>query len=140
MLSPPGVTVMDSTRTGPDEDTRSLMIRLERGELITFSQAPFPLPQETDLSLLFSMQLASLSKNISYDPATGRVTGFVHDNLTQPKSLARIFGEFSRRVSTWLGSWLPPYASACIADRATFRSEEEATRRLRLTARNDLLH
>jgi hypothetical protein len=39
-----------------------------------------------------------------------------------------------------LASTLPRYASAWKLDRVSFRPEEEATRRLRLKARNDLLH
>ena len=58
----------------------------------------------------------------------------------QHEPLARLFAAFSCSVTEWLASLLPPYSKAWTLDRATFRSEEEATRRLRLTARNDLLH
>jgi hypothetical protein len=54
--------------------------------------------------------------------------------------LGEVLGEFSRRVTGWLKAFLPRYALGCHLDRATLRSEEEATRQLRHTARNDLLH
>jgi hypothetical protein len=116
------------------------MRRLERGELVTFPTAPFALPQGDDLALLFEIQLAALSKNISYNPATNRVSGFVVQGHVQREPLARIFAAFSHAITEWLASLLPWYCAAWTLDRATFRSEEEATRRLRLTARNDLLH
>ena len=40
----------------------------------------------------------------------------------------------------WLAERLPRYAAGWQPDRASLRPEEEATRKLRLTARNDLLH
>jgi hypothetical protein len=132
-----GAMVMDTTR---DAELRSLMIRLERGELVTFPTPSFALPQGDDLSLLCELQLATLSKNISYDPATKRVSGFVVQGHAQHEPLAHIFAAFSRNVTDWLAALLPSYSTAWTLDRATFRSEEEATRRLRQTARNDLLH
>lgn len=131
---------MDATRTQSDAEVRALMTRLERGELVTFPSAPFALPQGDDLKLLFELQLAALSKNISYDPVTHRVSGFVAQGRARQEPLARLFAAFSRGATNWLASLLPPYSTAWTLDRATFLSEEEATRRLRQTARNDLLH
>jgi hypothetical protein len=118
----------------------SLMIRLERGEVVAFPSAAFTIPQGDDLLLLLDLQLAALSKNISYDPATKRVSGFVVQDRAQPEPLSRIFETFSNNLTRWLAGVLPAYSKAWTLDRATFRSEEEATRRLRFTARNDLLH
>jgi 3-deoxy-D-manno-oct-2-ulosonic acid (Kdo) hydroxylase len=132
--------VMETTRTPMDADVLSRMHRLERGEIVTFPAASFALPRDDDLSLLFALQLAALSKNISYDPATQRVSGFIAQGRAQHKPLLRLFDAFSCSVTKWLASVLPPYHPAWTLDRATFRSEEEATRRLRQTARNDLLH
>ena len=47
---------------------------------------------------------------------------------------------FSDTATGWLANKLPQYARKWSRDRATLRSEEEAIRPLRLTARNDLLH
>ncbi len=132
--------VLETTRTPPAADVHSLMSRLERGELVTYPNAAFPLPQGDELALLFGLQLGGLSKNISFDPATNRVSGFVRQARAQHEPLTRLFAAFSRSMTDWLAALLPPYSKAWALDRATFRSEEEATRRLRLTARNDLLH
>ena len=131
---------MEATHTPPDADPRPLMTRLERGEIVTLPGAPFPLPHGDELSLLCELRTAPLSKNISYDPATKHVSGFVTLGRAQPEPLGRILAAFSRDVTDWLARALPAYGAGWTLDRATFRSEEEATRRLRLTARNDLLH
>jgi 3-deoxy-D-manno-octulosonic acid hydroxylase-like protein len=115
--------------------------RLERGEIVTFEPCPFPLPTGEDLTFLMQQQLKGVAhKNISYNPDTRLVTGFALQSLTQVDQLHRLLGEFSRNAIAWLRSLLPRYAQAWLADRASFRPEEEATRKLRLTARNDLLH
>jgi hypothetical protein len=116
------------------------MTRLERGELVTLPSASFSLPQGDDRALLFELRTASLSKNISYDPATRHVSGFAVQGRSQTEPLARIFATLSSAITDWLAALLPAYRTGWVPDRATFRSEEEATRRLRLTARNDLLH
>lgn len=131
---------MDTTRTSPAVDVRSLMSRLERGELIIFPSASFALPQGDELALLFELKRTALSKNISFDPATQRVSGFVVEGRAQHEPLVHIFAAFSRSITEWLAALLPSYSTAWALDRATFHCEEEATRRLRLTARNDLLH
>src|SRR5262249_9318871 len=51
-----------------------------------------------------------------------------------------LLAHFSTTATAWLARMLPAYASAWRLDQVSFRPEEEATRRLRLTARNDLLH
>jgi hypothetical protein len=42
--------------------------------------------------------------------------------------------------ASWLAELVPQYARAWSLDQVTFRPEEEAKRKLRRTARNDLLH
>ena len=69
--------VLETTRTPPAADVHSLMSRLERGELVTNPSPSFALPQGDEFALLFGLQLAGLSKNISFDPAKNRVNGFV---------------------------------------------------------------
>jgi 3-deoxy-D-manno-oct-2-ulosonic acid (Kdo) hydroxylase len=127
----------------------SFEARLERGEVIAFPQAPFALPQSDDLAFLMQQESGGLShKNISYNPETGKTTGFVRQGDVQADRLRDLLAAFSRAVSGWVALALPAYhspvgqarVSGCQADRASFRPEEEATRRLRQTARNDLLH
>src|SRR5581483_10050386 len=116
-------------------------VRLEQGEILTFSACPFPLPQADDRAFLFQQQPgARLHKNISYDPASGRVSGFQRHSAEQEARLLGLLADFSSQATRWLAGYLPCYAGGCRPDRATLRPEEEATRKLRQTARNDLLH
>ena len=124
---------------GPGE--RSLEQRLELGELIFYPQCPFALPDAEERAFLFQQQLRHLThKNINFDPRRGLVAGFVQTSDSQAAHLRSILEAFSRNVTAWVGQTLPRYQDGCQPDRATYRSEEEATRRLRHTARNDLLH
>jgi hypothetical protein len=114
---------------------------LERGELVFFPQAPFPLPAGDDLAFLLAQRAAALGhKHISCNPQTGALTGLARQGAQQPERLRRLLIEFSRGVAAWLEQALPAYRGGVEPDRASFRPEEEATRRLRPNARNDLLH
>jgi len=119
----------------------SLEERLERGEIIPFTPSPFPLPAGDDLAFLMQQQLQGSShKNISYNPFNHAVSGFVQQSPAQAERLRNLLRDFSQNVQTWLGTLLPRYTQAWQPDRASLRPEEEATRKLRMTARNDLLH
>jgi hypothetical protein len=120
---------------------RNLRVRLERGELIYYPDCPFFTPSAEDVSFLCRQRLAGRAhKNISYDPHTGRATGFCRESEQQAARLGHMLADFSSKVTAWLAGTLPQYARGWSLDRVSFRPEEEATRRLRLTARNDLLH
>jgi hypothetical protein len=124
-----------------DRPTPSTEERLERGELIFFPECPFPLPTGDDRAFLLAQRLSRFShKNISYDPATNRLNGHVRRGRTQTDRLRDVLAGHSRSIASWLHRTLPHYSVGITLDRATFRSEEEATRCLRHTARNDLLH
>jgi len=132
---PPSVPAED------DEAIPSLEERLERGEVVYHPKSPFPLPAGDDLQLLLRQQLRpGAHKNISYDPATCRATGFVRENADETRRLQDLFAAYSRDVTYWMTQTLPRYCSACRLDRVSYRPQEEATRRLRHKARNDLLH
>ncbi len=119
----------------------SLEERLERGEVATFLPCPFSLPVGDDLAFLLQQKLSSSAhKNICYDPARHATSGFRGGSPEQADRLNRLLGEFSQRVASWLEGLLPRYAQNWQTDRATLRTEEEATRKLRTSARNDLLH
>jgi len=64
----------------------------------------------------------------------------VRQGAEQQETLRRILAEFARSVTAWVGTALPRYAGGCAPDRVSFRPEEESTRKLRLKARNDLIH
>jgi hypothetical protein len=115
--------------------------RLERGDILTFAPCPFALPTGDDLAFLLQQQLKSTHhKNISYNPANHRAAGFVQHSTAQAERLKALLGHFSHQATDWLAQILPRYAQDWQPDRVSLRTEEEATRKLRLTARNDLLH
>ncbi len=118
----------------------SLEARLERGEILFFPASPFKLPAGADLTLLTEVRLARVARNVSCDPATGDLAGFVRTDAARTDRLRSIFLDFSLSVSEWVEQTLPRYRGGCRPDRVSYRPVEEATRTLRQTARNDLLH
>jgi hypothetical protein len=114
--------------------------RLERGEVIYFPNSPFALPTGANLTLLLDTQLARLAKNVSCDPTSGKLSGFVRVDGDRESRLRSVFMEFSRSVTEWVGRALPRYRGGCQSDDMSYRPLEEATRTLRHKARNDLLH
>lgn len=118
----------------------SLAERLERGEIIVYPVCPFALPEGDDRQFLLEQRLGTGHKNISFDPHTQRLTGLRRRNEIQAERFRELLASFSSGATSWLANTLPNYARAWRLDLASFRSEEEATRRLRLHARNDLLH
>ncbi len=115
--------------------------RLERGEVVVYPACPFPLPEGEDRRFLLDQQLGGKAhKNISYDSHTDRAAGFRRRTVEQSDRLTDLLAAFSRNATAWLADVLPGYAKSWKLDRVSFRPEEEATRHLRLTARNDLLH
>ena len=138
---------MAPMRTVPDSGAAlaalgsSLEARLERGGIEYFPVCPFQLPEGEDRLFLLEQRLASRAhKNISYDPNTGRAAGFARISAAQSERLRILMASFAQQATSWLARTLPRYARTWRLDRVSFRPEEEATRRLRLTARNDLLH
>jgi hypothetical protein len=115
-------------------------VRLERGEVVDFPTCPFPLPEGDDLRFLLEQRLGRAHKNISYNPHRDRLAGFSYRSRAQADRLHALVSDFSRVATGWLKTVLPRYADAWVQDQVSFRPEEEATRQLRLTARNDLLH
>jgi hypothetical protein len=114
---------------------------LERGNILVFPVAPFPLPAGDDLDYLLRQRVAGIThKNVTLDPATGRLTGFIRREAGQAERLRALLAGFSRAVCGWLAQTFPHYARTATLDRVSYRPEEEATRRLRHMARNDLLH
>ena len=115
--------------------------RLERGEIVTFDPCPFALPARDDRNFLLAQRPGGrIHKDISFSPVRNATTGFIRESDAQASRLHAILGEFTHRAAAWLGQVLPRYAARWQPDRVTVRSEEEAIRKLRLTARNDLLH
>jgi hypothetical protein len=115
--------------------------RLERGEVLYYPTPPFVIPDAGERAFLATQhQAGSIHKNISYDPATGRVNGHTTRTAEETERLREVLTTFSRRVTDWLAGVLPRYSRHWRLDRVSYRPLEEATRQLRLRARNDLLH
>lgn len=123
-----------------DEPADARAARLERSELLVWPACPWGLPNPDDLAFLRTLQLSRRHKNISFDPLGGHVSGFHRARPDPTERLRVVMAEFSAKIADWLGRWLPRYDAVWRLDRASFRPEEEATRRVRFTARNDLLH
>jgi hypothetical protein len=118
-----------------------LEVRLERGEVIYYPVCPFALPDGADRRFLCDQRLGGRAhKNISFDPHTGQTAGYRKKSAEQEERLRELLATFARSATGWLANTLPGYARAWRLDRVSFRPEEEATRKLRLKARNDLLH
>jgi 3-deoxy-D-manno-oct-2-ulosonic acid (Kdo) hydroxylase len=138
MTEPSGAELLPFSEGEP---ALAMAQRLERGEVVFFPRAPFPLPTGEDHAFLLQQQLGgAVHKNISYDPATGRAGGFARSSSVDADRLRELFASFSQTTTDWLSRTLPQYSAGWQLDRISYRPEEEATRRLRHLARNDLLH
>lgn len=126
----------------PNENSEiTLAEALERGEVVHFAVCPFPLPQGEDRRFLLEQELASRAhKNISYNPDSGNAGGFLRRDAAQAERLRLMLADFSRVATNWLAAVLPRYSGSWRLDQVSYRPVEEATRQLRLKARNDLLH
>jgi hypothetical protein len=130
----------EPVKTAPEGD-EPLAVRLERGGVAHYPQPPFPLPDGDDRDFLLGRKLGRLAhKNISYDPTAGHLGGCAGQDAASTERLRRLLADFSRAATAWLAGVLPHHSRAWQLDRVSLRTEEEATRKLRQTARNDLLH
>jgi hypothetical protein len=122
-------------------DARLSAEAIERNELIALPACPFQLPDPDDMEFLLAQETVHFGhKDISFDPARGRLSGYREHLRAARGRLKQILGRFSESVAAWLSAALPEYEAGLTKDRVTLRTQEEATRALRLTARNDLLH
>ncbi len=114
---------------------------LENGNILWFSSPPFSFPQEEIDFLLAQKQGASASrKNIAYKPQLDRITNHDTKNLAAAEKLKDILKNYSKRVTDFLSVLITPYAKEWRHDYASFRPFQEKGRKLRVRARNDLLH
>ncbi|MBY0527200.1 MAG: Kdo hydroxylase family protein [Gemmataceae bacterium] len=118
----------------------TLAERLEQPEVVYYPTCPFSLPEGDDRRFLLEQQLGPTSKNVSFEPERNRMHDYQRRTSADTQRLHELLAAFSRNVSAWLAHHLPGYATAWQLDQVTFRPVEEATRQLRLKARNDLVH
>ena len=116
-------------------------VRLERGEVLTLDRCPFPLPSANDLAFLRSPEIREKTyHDIQFDPTTRGLSGIGTISVNDRQRMVSILADFSYEITHWLTSTFPFYATDLILDQATVRVHEEATRSLRHSGRNDLLH
>ena len=135
------VTVEDGPQGSASSRERELVYRraLEEGQILFVARTPLP---EADRAFLLSQRQvgAGYHKNIAYRPETGRVSGFVRQRPGDDETLRRVLRDYSRRAVRFAAELLPISARAWRVDLASFRPQEEAARRSKLRARNDLVH
>ncbi len=114
---------------------------LEEGDILFFSSVPFLFPQEEIDFLLKQRQGGSKTrKNIAYKPGLDRITNHDSSDPLAAEKLKEILRNYSMRVTDFLTLLLAPYAKEWKHDYASFRPFQEKGRKLRMRARNDLLH
>ena len=127
-------------------DDRAACRALESGNILFFPESPVT-PDAADRAFLLTLrgrETAAYHKNIAYRPAEDRLTGFpkkpaLKELAMDYKRLHTVLKAYSENVCAFLNRLLPPYAGSP-PDYATYRPIEEQGRRLRLRARNDLIH
>lgn len=114
---------------------------LEKGGVIYFPESPFRFSEADKAFLLSQKQTdADYHKNIAYRPKQDRVTGFDTADKEDIEQLRRIMADFHNQSIRFLQHFLAPYARNWKIDFASFRPIEEKGRKMRLRARNDLIH
>jgi hypothetical protein len=125
---------------GPARDREVCRI-LEEGNILLFRQTPFELPAGDREFLLRQRQTeAGYHKNIAYRPGGDRVTGVARQQAEDARELKRVLRDYSKTVVDFAANVLAVYAGQWRLDYASFRPQEEESRRLSRHARNDLLH
>lgn len=114
---------------------------LEAGNILFFPSIPFSFPQEEIDFLLQQKQGGSGSrKNIAYKPQLDKITNHKTKDFVEAEHLRTILRNYSKRATYFLSALLPTYAKSWKLDYASFRPFQEKGRKLRVRARNDLLH
>lgn len=133
--------VVESPEWEKIENKRKYCEALENGNILFFQSPPFPFPQEEIDFLLKQKQGGSAArKNIAYKPQIDKITNHDAKNPEAAAKLKKILSHYSKSVTDFLTILLSPYAQHWKHDFASFRPFQEKGRKLRLRARNDLLH
>ena len=114
---------------------------MELGEVASWTRCPFFSVTPGDFeTLTHPLRMHAGTKDISFDPTTQRFSGrrLPSDEITS--AFQDVLNRFSLAAREWLSTAYPEYARGLSPDRVTWHGVEEATRSLRHTARNDLLH
>ncbi len=113
---------------------------LEAGGVLYFPKSPL-MPDPSDLEFLLNQrQQDSGYHNIAYKPKGNHVTGIRSHSAADADRLRQVMKTYCDTVIQFLEQYLAPYKSRWQLDYGSFRPVEEEGRKLRLRARNDLLH
>jgi hypothetical protein len=114
---------------------------LEGGGVIFFPESPFERSAKDNRFLLSQHQKdAAYHKNIAYRPAEDRITGLQKVGAAEVETLRRIMADYTRQSEQLLEEVFPAYKDGYKLDFASYRPIEEQGRKMRLRARNDLIH
>jgi hypothetical protein len=114
---------------------------LEAGDILFFPTIPFAFPQDEIDFLLTQKQGASANrKNIAYKPLTNKISNHDASDPVNSAKMLEVLRNYSNRAIDFLSILLPSYSQEWNPDYASFRPFQEKGRKLRLRARNDLLH
>ncbi|MFQ5740513.1 MAG: Kdo hydroxylase family protein [Acidobacteriota bacterium] len=136
------VRIEASSLRGSEVGTTSRYCQLlEEGNILFFPETPVEIPHN-DIEFLLALKQAGSTyhKNIAYRPRQHRVTGLATGVRGDADRVLQIMSRFSEGTIKFLTTLLPPYAGSWRVDYASFRPQEERGRKLRVEARNDLLH
>ncbi|VTS05812.1 Kdo hydroxylase family protein [Tuwongella immobilis] len=118
---------------------KMLSERLESAELVHWPDCPFPLPSESEQSLLRQQALAHrTTAAVEYHPASDRITGL--RSRQDADAVAGILRRFQNGILQCLSAMLPEYAAGWEVGPTCLHPEEEAIRSLGFQHRKDLLH
>lgn len=130
------------TKVPSEQQTRDTAAEyLERGGVIYFPESPFQRAGDDNQFLLTQHQKdAAYHKNIAYRPLEDRITGLQKANPADLETLRRIMSDYSKQSIQLLEELFPAYVGGYKLDFASYRPIEEKGRKMRLRARNDLIH
>lgn len=118
----------------------TLAERLEAGEILRFQPCSV-CPRHEEVEFLHRQRLQpSNGKYIRFAIDQEATRGAVHEPGHNSDRLTAFFRKYTANVQGWLANLLPRYAASWKPDQVTWRTEEEAIRRLSQVNRNDLLH
>jgi hypothetical protein len=127
--------------SGSEKNSYQYCKELESGNILYFPKIPFDFPQDEIAFLLKQKQgKAKGRKNIAYKPQADRITNHDATNPESERRLKEILCNYSQRAAAFLSELLTPYSKEWKIDYTSFRPFQERGRKLRLRARNDLLH
>ena len=114
---------------------------LENGNILFFPAIPFDFyPEDIDFLLRQKQGGSKSRKNIAYKPSEDQISNHNTEAPEQTERLRRVLRNYSQSVTGFLTNLLSPYSEGWKLDYASFRPFQEKGRKLRVRARNDLLH